>query len=579
MSRKKIISLIIAIVILGVLNSMAIISISLIFSDGKTALGITMVILVVLIDLVVLNPKYYAFRYMIPAMILLLILTFYPMYYTFEVAFSNYGTGHLFTRQQTVQKLLTEYFFVPENSQEFDFYIYDNYTDYKPSDNFIILLKRKSDEKLFLANKPEAMAWDSEGDISLAKGVMAPLEKDKATLKDQTFITDYDSESGNIVSFESNNKNYIYFYSPQDQSTKANAPFFYSEIRGKWLKNVEYTGDNYKLRLNANTLFTTFITSDNLYGLINEIAEEGGRVVQKNKIYNKKTDYILPEEEGYFIDKDENGQNFKVAGYIDYVGFKNFIQMFTDPKITGPFFQIFIWTFIWAGLSVLFTFAIGLALALVLNDRNMKGKKIYRTLLIIPWAVPAFISALVWRYGLFNETYGVINRFIIQGIFGGEPIKWLGDAFWAKIAVLIMNTWLGFPYMMTVSLGALQSIPSDLYEAASIDGAKPRQRFQKITFPLLLVTLAPLLVGSFAFNFNNFVGIYLLTQGGPAIAGSSTVAGSTDILISYTYKLAFEGRGQDFGFASAISILIFLIVVGISYFNFKLSGSFEEVNR
>lgn len=558
---------------------MAVLSISLIFADGKTALGVVMVILIIAIDLVVLNPKYYAFRYMIPAMILLFILTFYPMYYTFEVAFSNYGTGHLFTRQQTVQKLLTEYFYTPENPQEFDFYIYDHYIDYLPSDDFVVLLKRKADDKLFLASKPKAISWNSEGGISLAEGTMSEIERDRTSLDGQTYTANYNPETGEIVSFKSGNKNYIYFYSPLDPDTKTNSPYFYSEIRGIWLKNVEYQGDNYKLRLNSNTLFTTFITSDNLYGLINEITEEGGRAVQKNKIYNKQTEYILPEKDGYFIDKDENGKEIQVAGYIDYVGLKNFLQMFTDPKITGPFFQIFIWTFIWAGLSVLFSFTIGLALALVLNDKNMRGKKVYRTLLIIPWAVPAFISALVWRYGLFNETYGVINRFIIQGIFGGEPVRWLGDATWAKAAVLIMNTWLGFPYMMTVSLGALQSIPGELYEAASIDGAKPRQRFRRITFPLLLVTLAPLLVGSFAFNFNNFVGIYLLTQGGPAIAGSATVAGATDILISYTYKLAFEGRGQDFGFASAISILIFIIVAGISFVNFKLSGSFEEVNR
>jgi len=219
-------------------------------------------------------------------------------------------------------------------------------------------------------------------------------------------------------------------------------------------------------------------------------------------------------------------------------------------------------------------------LALVLNDPNLRGKTIYRSLLIIPWAIPAFISVLVWKNGFFNETYGIINKFIISQLFGGTPIKWMNDPFWAKVAVLIVNTWLGFPYMMVVTLGALQSIPQDYYEAASIDGASKWQRFWKITFPLLMTTVAPLLVGSFAFNFNNFGNIYLLTGGGPAMPNTNTPAGSTDILISYTYKLAFEGgRGQDFGFASAISIIIFFIVGGLSFINFRLSGSFEEVNR
>ena len=177
---------------------------------------------------------------------------------------------------------------------------------------------------------------------------------------------------------------------------------------------------------------------------------------------------------------------------------------------------------------------------------------------------------------MFNETYGIINRFVLPS-FGLSPLKWFNDPFWAKTAVLTVNTWLGFPYMMTVSLGALQSIPDELYEAAQIDGAGKWKRFWKITFPLLMTTVSPLLVGSFAFNFNNFVNIYLLTGGGPPLPNTNTPAGATDILISYTYKLAFEGgRGQDFGFASAISMIIFLIVAGISFVNFKLSGSFEE---
>ncbi len=120
------------------------------------------------------------------------------------------------------------------------------------------------------------------------------------------------------------------------------------------------------------------------------------------------------EESGFFYDIDANGNEFIVEGYISR-WFWNFIRMFQDPKIRDPFFQVFGWTFTWAGLSVLFSFVIGLALAITLNDRRLKGKKIYRTLLIIPWAVPAFISALVWRNGFFNETYGVLNRFHCSG--------------------------------------------------------------------------------------------------------------------------------------------------------------------
>jgi len=254
--------------------------------------------------------------------------------------------------------------------------------------------------------------------------------------------------------------------------------------------------------------------------------------------------------------------------------------MFTDSRLSTPFMKIFGWTLTWAALSVFFTFTVGLALALLLNNPRLRSRALYRTLLIIPWAIPSFISVLVWRHGFFNETYGFINKFIVSGLMGFEPIRWLNNDFWAKVSCLIVNTWLGFPYMMTVSLGALQSIPYTFYEAASIDGAGRGLRFRKITLPLLMTSIAPLLVGSFAFNFNNFVGIYLLTNGGPEMPNSITNAGSTDILISYTYKLAFEGsRGQNFGYASAITLFIFLLVIAISSVNFKLSGTFEEVNR
>ncbi|MCD6449206.1 MAG: ABC transporter permease subunit, partial [Thermotogaceae bacterium] len=312
------------------------------------------------------------------------------------------------------------------------------------------------------------------------------------------------------------------------------------------------------------------------YYLSYEEEYKNRKVIVKEFLVNSETGGRVLEENGAFYDVI-NGKKVFIAGYIKNIGLENFEKIIKDPSISGPFFKIFWWTFIWASLSVLFTFVIGLSFALVLNDKNLKGRVIYRTLLIIPWAVPAFISVLVWKNGMFNETYGIINRFVLEKLFGINGVKWFNDPFWAKVAVLTVNTWLGFPYMMTVSLGALQSIPDELYEAAQIDGAGKWHRFWKITFPLLMTTVAPLLVGSFAFNFNNFVNIYLLTGGGPAIPNSTTPAGATDILISYTYKLAFEGgRGQDFGFASAISIIIFFIVAGISLVNFKISRSFED---
>jgi len=200
-------------------------------------------------------------------------------------------------------------------------------------------------------------------------------------------------------------------------------------------------------------------------------------------------------------------------------------------------------------------------------------------LAIIPYALPAFITILVWR-GMLNVHFGVINDIFLALFGSGARVPWLQNAMWAKISVLLVNLWLGYPYMMLISLGALQSIPGSLYEAAHVDGATWWQRFWTITLPLLLMPLAPLLIGAFAFNFNNFTLIYLLTEGGPAIAGASTPAGATDILISYTYNLAFAGeRGNQLGLAAAVSVLIFLIVATISAVNFRMTGTLEELSK
>jgi arabinogalactan oligomer/maltooligosaccharide transport system permease protein len=156
-------------------------------------------------------------------------------------------------------------------------------------------------------------------------------------------------------------------------------------------------------------------------------------------------------------------------------------------------------------------------------------------------------------------------------------IPWLFDGTWAKVTVIIVSIWLTFPYFFLVSMGALQSIPSELREAARVDGGGAWQVFRKVTLPLLLIVVGPLMIASFAFNFNNFGNIYLLTGGGPA-TNDQTTAGATDILISYTYKLAFaSGKGQDYGLASAIALIIFFIVASISAFTFWKTKALESV--
>lgn len=291
-------------------------------------------------------------------------------------------------------------------------------------------------------------------------------------------------------------------------------------------------------------------------------------------LVNQKTQAVYQPnwEIGFYQQVDEAGQFIGQPvspGFIVNIGWDNFARIFTDPGIQGPFFSIFVWTVLFSGLTVVFTLAVGVVLAQVVSWEALKGRGVYRVLLILPYAVPAFISVLIFK-GLFNQSFGEINQ-ILQGLFGLNP-SWFTDPFLAKTMILIVNTWLGYPYMMILAMGLLKSIPDDLYEASAMDGAGPLDNFFRITMPMLVKPMVPLLIATFAFNFNNFVLIQLLTNGAPDMLGTSVPAGHTDLLVSYTYRIAFEGSGgQDFGLAGAVATIIFLLVGGLSLLNMKLS--------
>lgn len=252
-----------------------------------------------------------------------------------------------------------------------------------------------------------------------------------------------------------------------------------------------------------------------------------------------------------------------------FVGLRNFERILFGPEI-HTFGRVFIWTMLWAGISVVLSMGVGLMLALPLNTEGLKGVNFYRTLFIVPWAIPAFISVLMWQGLLNSSDQGAFNSLLIS--LGQSPIPWLDSPSWARFSVLLVNVWLGYPFMLTVTLGALQAIPKDLFEAAGMDGASAPRQFWSVTLPMLRPALLPVVISSFAFNFNQFSAIYLLTGGGPPVAGSD--AGATDILITTSYKLAFTQ--YQYGLASAYAVLIFLIVASLSWVNFNASGAFED---
>ncbi|MDN5768329.1 MAG: ABC transporter permease subunit [Humibacillus sp.] len=284
---------------------------------------------------------------------------------------------------------------------------------------------------------------------------------------------------------------------------------------------------------------------------------------------NTVTGQVYVVKDARFVPKDGQGQAFPQK-WKENVGFKNFQTILTDASIRAGFLKIFSWNLAFAALSVITTFILGMLLALLFNDERLKGKGFYRALLVLPYAIPTFVTSLLWK-SMFNQDYGLINSLTHL------DVDWLGNAWAAKAAILITNLWLGFPYMFLITTGALQSIPSDVREAAKIDGAGPARTLRSIIMPLLLVAVGPLLIASFAFNFNNFSLIYLLTGGGP-FDSSNTSIGNTDLLITYAFRLAFSGTSPNYGLAAAVSILIFFIVAIMSYAGFRRTAALEEVN-
>nr|WP_315464759.1 maltose ABC transporter permease MalF [uncultured Rhodoferax sp.] len=254
-------------------------------------------------------------------------------------------------------------------------------------------------------------------------------------------------------------------------------------------------------------------------------------------------------------------------GFRAVVGWQNYVKVFTEDKFLDPFVRVFSWTFSFAALNTLFTFGLGIVLATLLSWDALRYRNFYRIMLFLPYAVPAFISIPVFR-GLFNENLGEINA-VLDVLFGIRP-GWFSEAGLARSMVLIVNAWLGYPYMMILCMGLIKAIPSELYEASALAGAGPSTNFFRITLPLIAKPIAPLLVASFAANFNNLTLIALLTGGAPDYLDTMVPVGATDLLASYTYRIAFQDSGQNYALACAISSLVFILVGTLAVLNLKL---------
>ena len=270
-------------------------------------------------------------------------------------------------------------------------------------------------------------------------------------------------------------------------------------------------------------------------------------------------------------------QHLPPTKLLDWVSVTNFTNIWRLSTFRSAFGAVLGWTIIWALTASTVQIVIGIFTAIIANQPFIKGKRIFGVIFLLPWAVPAFITILTFS-NMFNDSIGAINTQVIPLLgkllpfLNGHLIPWKTDPTWTKIALIMMQGWLGFPYIYVLTLGILQSIPNDLYEAAYIDGANAWQKFRNITFPMILAAAAPTLISQYTFNFNNFSIMYLFNDGGPGTVGGG--AGSTDILISWIYRLT-TGAAPQYSMAAAVTLIISLIVISISMIAFKKLHAFD----
>jgi ABC-type sugar transport system permease subunit len=484
-------------------------------SLGYFPLVATILIIAIFVNVVLLRQQAYPVRWMVMGLVLMAMFTIYPIFFTIWVSFTNYGEGHLITQEQAIDQILKRKY-LPETGRAY------SWTAFKSPEGDYALWLLDSEGNGYVATPGEPLTQPQPGEAGIGglddKGIPGTIEGYQRL--------------NSIVAASDKNLPEILF-GEEGNTIQVRSPSEAAEL----LPLYTYDSD-------------------------------------QDAMIDQETGAVYRNLRGTFT--SSTGQELR-PGFIETIQLANFKNFFVSPALRGPLIRIIAWNFGFAFFSLLLNFSLGLVIAIMFNDPHFPFKKLIRSLLIVPYTVPALLTILIWR-SMLNPELGVIDR-TLEGLFGWAP-AWFTDPWWAKIAVLLINLWLSYPYFMLISSGALQSIPEDYYAAAQVDGASSWQQFWRITLPLLLVAVGPLLIASFVFNFNNFNLIYIFNAGGPPMAGTPTPAGHTDILISYVYNLAFTAsRGIDYGFAAAITIIIFFIVGTITLIQFRYTRMWEEVSE
>ena len=477
-------------------------------AQGEYVIAGFLAITVLLLALTYLSKISIPLKFFLPGILLLVAFVLSPILFTVTMSGYNYKTGNIISKQEAIQQIKNRGFEPDADGTSFE-----------------IKIGRYEMKEAILVSDP------------LNKAYFISTETDRIPL----IASDLTINEFDVAESAPN-------FQVLSDSEMASADKVYSLKRFKYQDEYFIALEGFEIGVVSRQVLAFDETKDQFKNIISgEVYVDNGR-----------GNYAIAGQPDVYLE----------PGWRAPIWFENYTKLFSDERLRGPLFSVFIWTITFASLSVLTTFALGLLIDLALN-KPIRGRRVYRSILILPYAMPSIMSILIWG-GMFNTEFGAINNLL------GTDIAWFQNALFAKFAIILVNLWLGFPYFYLVSSGALQAIPSELLEAAAIDGANPRQIFRQITLPLLLQILSPLLIASFAFNFNNFNLIYLLTGGGPRSELDGQLAGATDILISFTYKIAFGSSVQDLGLASAISLVIFLLVASISMYGIRKSKVLES---
>ena len=469
----------------------------------------TLGLILIFTNWVYFSKKTVAAKFLFPGSVLLAIFVVVPIIYTAWMSVYNYKTGNEITKEQAITQL-HQVGLVPDESG----IAYDMVLGKYAGKNAVLLTDQSSktvsvgtEDKLLPL--PESSYTLNEQQVAIAADGFVPASEEEIAAS-STWLTSFSVPVGD--------RKYV---SPQG-----------ADVAALMFEKFQFNADNTEIQ-------------DTLAGIT-----------------------YIDNGDGNFVNKDDPTAVL-YPGWRQLNPAENYVGLLTDPKLSGPFLGVFIWTISFAFISVLMMWALGLVLAIAL-DKKIRFRGLYRALLILPYAMPSFMSILIWG-GIFNSDYGALNNLL------NIHVDWLNDVWLARLVILIVNLWLGFPYFYLISTGALQALPTDIEEAAEIDGASGSQIFWRIKLPLIFQILSPLLIGSFAFNFNNFNLIYLLTKGGPVDVLNGQTAGATDLLITYAYKTAFGSNEQNLGLACAISVIMFVIVGALSMWSLRRSKVLEEM--